>query len=108
MTLKIYFIHLDNQSNLNQVPFWDGQEAQNEFKVTYEPLKHRNLDYTQVAFWAVKEEGNVFQVPGDYLIHSFLVLTKVEFWACQEAENYFIDLKKSNFLLLKKWRMTSK
>jgi len=27
--------------DLTQVAFWDGQEAENELKVTSEPLKHR-------------------------------------------------------------------
>jgi len=27
--------------DLNQVAFWDGQEAENEFKLPCEPLKHR-------------------------------------------------------------------
>ena len=35
--------------DLNKVAFWDGQEAENEFKVTWEPLKHRFLGLTQVA-----------------------------------------------------------
>jgi len=26
--------------DLKQVPYWDGQEAEIEFKVTCEPLKH--------------------------------------------------------------------
>ena len=44
----------------SQVAFWDGQETENEFKVTCEPLKHRFLDFTQVAFWAGQEEENLF------------------------------------------------
>jgi len=34
----------------NKVAFWDGQEAENEFKVTCESLKLRFLDFIQVAF----------------------------------------------------------
>jgi len=29
---------------------WDGQQAENDFKVTCEHMKHRFLDFTQVAF----------------------------------------------------------
>jgi len=60
---------------------------QNEFKVTYEPLKHRFLDFNQVAFWDGQEEENEFPLPGDHLKYRFLDLTKPQFWACQEAEN---------------------
>jgi len=75
------------ENDLNQVGFWDGQEADKKFKVTFEPLKHRFLDFTQVAFLPGQEEENVFPVPADHLKHRFLDLTKDEFWACQEAEN---------------------
>jgi len=34
-----------------QVAFWAGQEAENEFKMPFDHLKHRVLDFTQVAFW---------------------------------------------------------
>jgi len=27
--------------DFNQVTFWNDQDAENEFKVTYEPFKHR-------------------------------------------------------------------
>jgi len=33
-------------------PFWDGQGAENEFKVICEPLKHRFFELNQDAFWA--------------------------------------------------------
>jgi len=29
----------------------DGQEIENDYKVTHETLKHRILVFTQVAFW---------------------------------------------------------
>ena len=46
--------------DLNQVVFWDGLEADYEFKVTCEPLKHGFLDFSQVAFWAgIVEENEV-------------------------------------------------
>jgi len=69
--------------------FWEGQEAENEFKVTSEPLKHPFLDLTKYAFSAGQEDENEFQVPGDHLKHRFLDLTKDEFFVCQEAENDF-------------------
>jgi len=57
--------------DFNQVAFWDGQEAENEFKVTCEALKHRLNEFTQVAFWAGQEEENEFPVLGDHLKHPF-------------------------------------
>ena len=36
-------------SDLIQVAFWFGQEAENEIKVTCDPLNHRFFDFTQVA-----------------------------------------------------------
>jgi len=48
--------------DLTQVAFWDGQEAENEFKVICDPLKHRFLDFTQVAYWAGQDEENEFPV----------------------------------------------
>jgi len=41
--------------DLCQVALCDWQEAENEFKVTCEPLKLRFLDLTQVSFLAVKK-----------------------------------------------------
>jgi len=35
-----------------QVAFWASQEAENEFKVKRQPLKHRFFRLTQVVFWA--------------------------------------------------------
>jgi len=46
--------------DINQVAFWDGQEAEKEFKVTCEPLRHRCLDFIQVAFWAWQVTENNF------------------------------------------------
>jgi len=40
--------------DLKQFAFWDGLEAENDFKESWEPLKHRLLDITQVAFWRVQ------------------------------------------------------
>jgi len=57
------------------------QVAENEFQVTYEPLKHRVLDFTQVAFWDGQEEENEFLVPGDNWKHRFLDHIIVEFLA---------------------------
>ena len=75
--------------DLTHVAFWDGEEAENELKVSCDPLKHRFLVFTQVAFCVGQDEENEFPVPGDHLKHRFLDLTKVEFWAFQEAENDF-------------------
>jgi len=41
------------------VEFWDGQEAENELKVSCELLKHRFYDFAQVAFWVGQAEQNV-------------------------------------------------
>ena len=38
------------------IRFWDGQEAENELKVPWEPLKHRRLDFTQFAFCRDQQE----------------------------------------------------
>ena len=108
-----------NAYSIIQVAFLDGQEAVNEFKVTWKLLIHRLLDYTLVAFWAGQEEENEFPVPGDHLKHCFLELYKLEFWAYQEAENdfkvpfdglnrLFVDLKKVAFSVDKKQKMISK
>jgi len=48
---------------LTQVAFWDGQEAEYEFKVTCDPLKHPFFDFTQVAFGA----GQIKKTSSDYL-----------------------------------------
>ena len=40
--------------DLTQVAFWDGQEAENEFKVTCEPLKHRFSTSIKLHFGIVK------------------------------------------------------
>jgi len=57
--------------------------------VTWEPLKHRFLDFTQVAFWASQEEENEFPVPGDHFKSRYTELTKVEFWVCQRQKMTF-------------------
>ena len=51
---------------------WADQEAENEFKVTYEPLKHRFFDLSQVAFWDGQEAENEFKVPCEPLKHRIL------------------------------------
>ena len=56
-----------------------GEEAENDFKVTCEPLQYRFPDITQVAFWAVQEVENVFAVLCNHLNHRFLGLTQVAF-----------------------------
>jgi len=42
--------------------------------------------FTQVAFWAVQEAENEFAVPGEHLKHSFLDLTQVAILVVQEVE----------------------
>ena len=56
-TLKHRFVELAEDA------FWDGQEAENEFKVKCDALKHRFFDFTQVAFWVGQEE--VYEPPDD-------------------------------------------
>ena len=53
--------------------------AENEFKVTYEPLKHRFLDFTQVALCAGPVAENEFKVTYEPLKHRFLDFTQVAF-----------------------------
>ena len=55
--------------------FWEGQEAENEFKVTSEPLKHPFLDLTKYAFSAGQEDENEFQVLRDPFKHPFSTST---------------------------------
>ena len=52
-------------------------------------IKKSLFDFTQVAIWDGQEAENEFPVPSDHLKHQFLDPTKVEFCACQEAENDF-------------------
>ena len=42
--------------DLTHVGFWDGQEAENELKVSCDTLILHFLDITQVAFWVSQEE----------------------------------------------------
>ena len=42
--LKRHFI------DFKQVTFWVGQEAEIDFKVSFDKLKHRFFDFNQVAF----------------------------------------------------------
>jgi len=50
-------------------------------------LKLRLLDLTQVAYWAGQEAENEFDVSGEKLKHSFHDLTQVAFWASQWVQN---------------------
>jgi len=47
-------------------------EAENEIKVTCEPLKHRLLDLNQVAFWDGPEAQNEFKEVCGKLKHRIL------------------------------------
>ena len=58
--------------DLTQVAFTVGQDAENEFKLTCEPLKHRFLDLNQVAFWDGPEFENEFKMPCAPLKHRIL------------------------------------
>jgi len=49
-TLKYRFFEL------TEVAFWDGQEAEYEFKVTCDPLKLRFFDFIQFEFGVGQEE----------------------------------------------------
>ena len=44
--------------NLNKVAIWDGHEAENEFRLTCDPLKHRFLELIKVEFWDGQEAEN--------------------------------------------------
>ena len=54
-----------------------------------QPLKHSFFDLTQVAFSDGQEAENELKMSCDHLKHRFLDLTKVEFGAFQEAEDDF-------------------
>ena len=54
-----------------------------------EPLKHPYFDLTQVAFRDGQEAENELKMSCDHLKHRFLYLTKVEFGGFQEGENDF-------------------
>jgi len=58
--------------DFTQVAFWDGQESENEFKVTCEPLKHCFFDLTQVSYRASQEAENEFKVTCEHLKHRIL------------------------------------
>jgi len=73
--------------DLNQVAFWDCQEAEIEFVVPGAHLKHRFYNPTEVAFWAVQGAEYKFAVPVDHLKHCFLDLFQVVFWNGQEDKS---------------------
>jgi len=41
---------------LNQLAFWVGQEAENEFKVTFDNLNHRFFDFIKLHFQVVQRQ----------------------------------------------------
>ena len=73
--------------DLNKVAFWDGQEVENEFKVTCEHLKHRFLEFTQVVFLAGQEE----EVPSAFRPFETLLsqIYQSRILVCQDAQNDF-------------------
>ena len=63
-----------------------GQEKENDFKVTFDNLKHGFFDFIQIAFGAGQEAENKFAaLCNHYKIAIFF--TQVAFWAGPEAEN---------------------
>jgi len=68
------------------VAFGVGQENQNEFKESCQPLKHQFIEFIEVAFCAGQVAGNEFAVPGDLLKHSFLDFNQVAFCSGQQPE----------------------
>jgi len=61
--------------------FLASQEAENEFAVPGDNLKHRFINLTEFAFSVGQEEENDFKVPWDYLKHRFINFILVEFWS---------------------------
>jgi len=49
--------------DLKEVAFSFGQEAENDFKVTFDNLNHSFLDCIQISFWDGQEAENEFAVP---------------------------------------------
>jgi len=46
-----------------KVAFSVGEEANNDFKETFENLNDRFFDFIEISFWAGQEEENEFAVP---------------------------------------------
>jgi len=55
--LNVRFIELKN------VAFLIGQEAENDFKVTFDNLNHIFFHFIQITFWAGQEAANELAVP---------------------------------------------
>jgi len=74
------------------------------------------FDLNQLSFWASHEAENEFAVPRDHIKHPFLELIQVSFWAHEGAENEFevhwkyrfIDLQPIRIRLPKRQKMSSK
>jgi len=47
---------------LKKVTFSVGQEAENDFNVTFDKLNHRFFDFIQFAFWVGQGAENEFAV----------------------------------------------
>jgi len=53
MTLEKPFDNLNGRFNyLKKVVFQVGQEAENDFKVTFDNLNNHFFDFIQIAFWS--------------------------------------------------------
>ena len=66
-------------SRSHPIRFWAGQEAENEFEVPRDHLRHRILDLNQVAFSGGEEANYEFAMPGDQLKHRFINFKEVAF-----------------------------
>ena len=87
MNSKCHTTRIKHFLEINQVAFWDCQEAEIEFVVPGAHLKDRLSNSTEVAFWVVQEAENKFAVPVDHLKHRFLDLFQVVFWNGQEDKS---------------------
>jgi len=49
--------------NLKKAEFSVGQEAENDFKITFNNWIHNFFEYIKIASWAGQEAENEFAVP---------------------------------------------
>ena len=100
--------------NLTEVAFCANQDAENNFKVVWEHLKHNLIDFIQIEFWAVQQAKMILMchsttwnvnLSNSHNLQRFLDFTQVAFWAGKEEENEFpvpCDHLKNRFLDLTK------
>jgi len=48
---------------LEKIAFSVGREAEKDFKVPFDNLKHRFFHFIQITFWAGQEAENEFALP---------------------------------------------